>query len=101
MLKINYFNNIFHLKVYNDQPNLVKFVVNKRIEIINEFKSLSLIRELKTNKMVCVSMCQQDCSCSMVELKNNDICVLYNETATQYLKEKNEIENEFVYIKAK
>ena len=51
--------------------------------------------------MLCVSMCQIDCSCKLVELTNNEICQLHTDEATNYLIEKTELENVLIYLKNK
>ena len=78
---------------------LTKFKGNKNIEIISEFKNLSIIQELKANKMICVANCKLIESCKTVESKNNEICQLHNETAFKYLVEKTEKQDEFIYFK--
>ncbi len=79
--------------------NMNEFIAKKDITIQNEFKNLSLIRELKsTRKIVCVAYCQLECSCMIFESKNDDICQIFNKTALNYLIEKNEVQNEFVYF---
>ncbi len=79
--------------------NMNELIAKKDITIQDEFKSLSLIRELKATKMICVANCQLECSCFNVKMKKNNLCQLYNVTALNYLKEKNEVDNEFVYFK--
>ncbi len=47
---------------------------------------------------MCVAYCQLECSCMIFESKNDDICQIFNKTALNYLIEKNEVQNEFVYF---
>ena len=48
--------------------------------------------------MVCVTMCQLECSCTIVESKKDETCQLFNDTALVNLIEKTEKENEFIYF---
>ena len=80
---------------------MIKFKRYKVIEISSDFKNKSLILELRANNMICVSNCQLDSSCSIVELSSNNFCQLHNETALQYLIAKDEKKNEFIYFKEK
>ena len=82
----------------NQSQKLTKFKRNKKIEIKSEYKEQSLIRELNANKMVCVTMCQLECSCTIVESKKDETCQLFNDTALVNLIEKTEKENEFIYF---
>ena len=96
---------LFENKACNQNcPNknqMIKFKRYKVIEISSDFKNKSLILELRANNMICVSNCQLDSSCSIVELSSNNFCQLHNETALQYLIAKDEKKNEFIYFKEK
>ncbi len=76
-----------------------ELISKKDITIQKNFKYLSLISELKVTKIICVSYCKIDCSCLIAESKNNDLCQLFNKTALNYLTEKIEADNEFIYFK--
>lgn len=98
---LNYFK-IFTQACEDDfkSSNSLEFERYKKVEI-NDEKNLSLIREFKANKIVCVTMCQLDCSCCILKSINNEICLLYTKNAMNYLFEINEKENEFIYLKSK
>lgn len=80
---------------------MIQFQRIENIGVIDEFKNLSLIKELKAKKMVCVSTRQIDCSCHIAVLKKNEICELFNKTAQLYMTNKIEEDSEFIYVKKK